>query len=319
MAVYTNISKEELENYLRGYNIGSLINFSKIIDGVENSNFLVKTTKSKYILTIFEKRVDEDELPFFIELMTFFKKNNLLTPLPIKNNEGEVINKLSNKPAAFFTFLDGKSILKPNSNHCLLLGETLGSIHDKAKKFKLKRKNSVGHLEWIKMLQSINPQKAISEFDYFPLIEKILIDILENWPDHLRKSIIHADLFPNNVFFKSNKISGIIDFYFSCYDIVIYDLAICINSWCFDENQNFINENFLSIIEGYEKINLLTTYEKFYFCKLCSGAAIRILLTRIYDYINTPKNSYVVKHDPNQYWRILNFYLNLKNPEDLFQ
>ena len=108
-------------------------------------------------------------------------------------------------------------------------------------------------------------------------MKKILIDILQNWPDHLRKSIIHADLFPNNVFFKSNKISGIIDFYFSCYDIVIYDLAICINSWCFDENQNFINENFLSIIEGYEKINLLTTYEKFYFSKLCSGAAIRIL------------------------------------------
>ncbi len=318
MAVYTNINKKELVKFLENYDLGTFKNFSKIIEGVENSNFLVETSKSKFILTIYEKRVQFEDLPFFINLMKYLFSNNIKCPLPIQDNKGKVLQTISNKPSAIFSFLSGKSKTKITSNDCFLLGKNLGIIHKKSLNFNQRRTNSVGASYWEKLFKSIDRDEIIKKYNFFDDLEIILSNILNKWPNQLRKGIIHGDLFPNNVFFQNKNINGIIDFYFSCYDILAYDIAICINSWCFDKDVKFNFNKFNSLLEGYVSSNRLTLEEKKNLSLLCSGAAIRILLTRLYDSINTPNNSYVVPHDPNEYWNILNFHLNSNKVLDSF-
>ena len=310
MAVYSPIFKEDLEKFLQKYNIGSLIKFDGILEGIENTNYKVQTSEDEYILTIFEKRVDPSDLPFFINLKNHLVKKNFSCPKPIKNIEGEYINLLNDKNCVIISFLKGQKILKVENTHCKQVGKMLALFHEKSKDFKQKRDNTMSHNQWKDIfLKNKNAEK--NQFnDIMPCINKELSFLKTAWPNDLPKGIIHADVFQDNVFFKNNEFSGLIDFYFSCNDFFAYDIALTINAWCFDIKAQFEKDKFFHLTQGYESIRQLTTIEKKHLSILLRGAALRILLTRIYDYIFHPDGAYVKPKDPKEYYSILQFHQN---------
>ncbi|MDC3113053.1 homoserine kinase [Pelagibacteraceae bacterium] len=309
MAVFTKLLKEDIENFISEYSIGNLDSFEEIVDGIENSNFKIFCNNQPYILTIFEKRVTEEELPFFINLKNFLNKNNFECPKAISDKNGEILKRIKNKTAVIITFLEGKSIENPNLKICREVGKMVANLHNLTINFDEKRTNSLDLKDWKEIYRKCLNNNS-EKFNETMNLLKNEIEYLENyWPTNIPCGVIHADLFRDNIFFKDEKISGVIDFYFSCYYFYVYDLAIVINDWCFDEDgQNFHKDSCLSILEEYQKLRVLSDLEKKSLNILLRAAAVRILCTRVHDYIFHPPNVVVVKKDPFEYLNILKWH-----------
>ena len=318
MAVYTKISKKEISYINKKFEVEKIINFVGIKQGIENTNYLLKSKNNKFILTIFEKRVSQKEIPFFMKLMDRLNNFKINCPKPLKNKNGKYLIRIKNKTACIVSFLNGKDKKKLSLKNCFDIGKIIAKIHLSSKKIKFYRKNSMG-------IKNLNPLFNSIKFKSkkFTNIEKFLKnnfkDIKKKWPKGLPNGIIHGDLFIDNVFFKNNKLSGIIDFYFAANDYFMYEIAICINALCFDKkNSKFlINKNKVKkLIKGYESIKKISIKEKKSLNILCRGAAMRYFLTRLYDYTNTPKTAFIKIKDPREYYQKLVIHNNLKTYND---
>tara|TARA_Y100001970_G_scaffold285265_1_gene404462 strand:+ start:38 stop:988 length:951 start_codon:yes stop_codon:yes gene_type:complete len=313
MAVFTKIEEREINEFVNIYNIGTLEEYNEIVEGIENTNYLIICSGKKYILTIFEKRVKEDDLPFFIDLKLYLNKNNFKCPEPIKNKMGSIINTLKNKKAVIISFIEGKKIKVPNLNQCKELGKMIGDLHNLTINYNQRRQNSLDIKEWKNLFNKCQ-NNTTKKFGEILNGLKNEINFLEkSWPKNLPSGVIHADLFKDNIFFKGDKIIGVIDFYFSCYHFFIYDISILINDWCFEENGKiFKYEYFTEIIESYNSKRKLSTEEFNELNFSLRAAAVRILVTRLHDYIFHPKDALVIKKDPYQYYNILKWHQNNK-------
>jgi homoserine kinase type II len=318
MAVYTKISKKEVSYINKKFEIEKIVDFRGIKQGIENTNYLLKSRNKKFILTIFEKRVSQKEIPFFMKLMDHLNNLKINCPKPLKNKSGNYLIRIKNKTACIVSFLDGKDKKKLSLKNCFDIGKTVAQIHLSSRKIKLYRKNSMG-------IKSLNPLFNSVKFKSkkFTNIEKFLKnnfeDIKKKWPIGLPNGIIHGDLFIDNIFFKSNKLSGIIDFYFAANDYFMYEIAICVNALCFDKKKSkfIINKNKVkNLIRGYESVKKISIKEKNSLNILCRGAAMRYFLTRLYDYTNTPKTALIKIKDPREYYQKIVTHNNLKTFKD---
>ncbi len=309
MAVHTKLSQANIKNILKNYNLGRLSNFNGITEGIENTNYLLETEENKFIITIFEKRVDPSLIPFYFEVMTKSKSQGIECPIPIEDKNGEYINIIKNKKMAVFIFLEGQSKKKWSELDCFKVGEKLAKFHFANANNKLNAKNNFAINYWRDIFKKCKNQLNELIPNSLNIITREINFISANWPNNLPKGIIHADLFPDNVFFKNRNISGFLDFYFSCNDFLSYDLAITINAWCF-KNRKFNKKLFISLISGYESIRKLELSEKKNINILLRGAALRFFFTRICDSINNTKNKILIKKDPLEFLEILNFHIN---------
>ena len=321
MAVYTKLDKRDIEEILLNYSIGKLKSFEAIQEGIENTNYYLLVEEKKYILTIYEKRVNPEDLPFFSELMSGLNNKNYKCPVPIINNKNVTISNYKGKKLMIVSFLEGKAkqILTPND--CKQVGVEVGRMHEITKDFKIKRSNNLSVKSWRNLFNSIKDQCSKINKDLPNLIEANLIDVEKNWPKNLPSGIIHADLFSDNIFFKNDKFSGIIDFYFSCNDFYSFEIAICFNALCFDGQKSNLSFNVTkakNFIDGYSKIRKLSEEEKESIKVLSQGAALRFLLTRVFDALNTVEGAIVKVKDPLEYLKRLEFHKNSKNFEDYF-
>ena len=318
MAVYTKISKKEILYINKKFEVDRIIKFNGIKQGIENTNYLLKSRNNKFILTIFEKRVSQKEIPFFMKLMDQLNNLKINCPKPLKNKSGNYQIRIKNKMASIVSFLDGKDKKKLNLKNCFDVGKMVAKIHLSSKKIRLYRKNSMG-------IKNLNPLLNSIKFKSkkFINIEKFLKnnfrDIKKKWPKGLPNGIIHGDLFIDNIFFKNNRLSGVIDFYFAANDYFMYEIAICVNALCFDKKKSkfLINKKKIkNLIKGYESIKKISIKEKKSLNILCRGAAMRYFLTRLYDYTNTPKTALIKIKDPREYYQKLVIHNNLKTFKD---
>jgi len=317
MAVFSPINKKDLLPFLEKYEIGTLEKFEGILEGIENTNYKLITSKDIFILTIFEKRVNTKDLPFFINLQNHLAHKNFKCPQPIANKEGKSVNILNGKPAVIISFLHGEKASEATPHHCQQVGKTLSFLHQASNDFKQQRTNGMHQSQWVNLFEKC---KIIADHPYMDLIkpiEKELHFLDQNWPINLPKGIIHADVFQDNVFFKNNQFSGLIDFYFSCHDFLSYDIAITINAWCFDKKGKLDKVKCKSLIEGYQVNRLLNHDEKKSIPILLRGAAIRILITRLYDQLYHPAGAFVIPKEPLEYFAILQFHQTHNLFEDI--
>ena len=321
MAVYTKLNQGAVENILSNYNLGKLDVFKGIEEGIENTNYFLSVNKKKFILTIYEKRVKSKDLPFFSDLMTKQNKANFKCPVPIINNQNESITEFQGKNLMIVSFLEGKAKQNLSPNNCKSIGVEVAKMHQLTQNFKLKRQNDLSITSWRSLFESVKNQCSKIHKDLPKLIEENLIDVEKNWPKDLPKGIIHADLFHDNIFFLKENFSGIIDFYFSCEDFFAFEIAICFNALCFDgmkENLSFNVTKAKNFIEGYSSIKKLSESETKSIKVLSQGAALRFLLTRVFDSLNTVKGAIVKVKDPIEYLKRLEFHKNSKSYEDYF-
>ena len=318
MAVYTKISKRDLSYINKKFNIENFETFKGIKQGIENTNYLLKSKNKKFILTIFEKRVLKKEIPFFMKLIDRLSNLNVNCPRPLKNRNGNFIIKLKGKSACIVTFLKGKDKKKLNYKNCFDVGKMIASMHLSTKKIKLFRKNSMSIKNLNPLLKSIKfKSKKFINLEKF--LKTNLRDIKNRWPKDLPNGIIHGDLFIDNIFFNNNKLSGLIDFYFAANDYYMYEIAICVNALCFDKiKTKFIlnKKKVKNLIKGYESIKTISQREKKSLNILCRGAAMRYFLTRLYDYSNTPKTALIKIKDPSEYYQKLSIHNKLKSYRD---
>lgn len=313
MAVYTDVGERELTAFLAQYECGRLLSYKGIAEGVENSNFLLRTEAGTFILTLYEKRVDRNDLPFFTGLMRHLASRGLNCPLPVETRDGTVLGELAGRPAALFTFLEGMWSRRPNAEQCREVGVALAHLHDAASGFDLKRPNALSVNSWRPLLEGCR-EGADEVADGLRAELETELDFLEaHWPRALPTGVIHADLFPDNVFFLSGELSGLIDFYFACNDILAYDLAICLCAWCFELDGSYNVTKGRALIEGYRSARELSDDELTALPILARGAALRFLLTRLYDWIHVPANSFVTKKDPKEYLRKLRFHRTVRS------
>ena len=320
MAVYTEVSDEEMRACRARDHNGHVVSYTGIAEGVENSNFLVHTETGPYILTLYEKRVNPAELPFFIELMEHLAARGLACPTPLHGRDGQVLRQLCGRPAAMVTFLRGMSARRLTTGHCGALGGALAAMHAKGADFAQTRANNLSVAGW----RPLFGQCRAGADDVTPGLAAFVaerLDFLEShWPKTLPSGLIHADLFPDNVFFMTDKatgtetVSGLIDFYFACTDFLAYDLAICLNAWCFEPDGAFNATKARAMLNGYRKVRPLSADELDALPLLAQGAAMRFLLTRLYDWINTPSGALVKRKDPLEYYRKLRFHQGVSGP-----
>ena len=319
MAIYTKISSSDIKSIEKNYNLGKIFSFKGIKKGIENTNYLLKTKDKKFILPLFERRVHKKDLPFFMNLMDKLTKYKINCPKPQKNKRGSFLIKIKNKTASIVSFVEGKDKLKLNPKNCYEIGKNIAKFHKASKKIKLYRKNSLSLKDWPKLLNKIGNKSKIVSPNLSSLMKNSFLQIKNKWPKNLPFGIIHADLFIDNIFFKKNKFHGYIDFYFACNDFLMYEIAICINALCFDKINNkfiFNKRKSKNLIKGYSKIRKFTIKEKKSLNVLCKGAALRYLLTRTYDYLNTPKSAVIKIKNPREYiqkLKIHNQFSNFKN------
>ncbi|MDF7675041.1 homoserine kinase [Acetobacteraceae bacterium ESL0709] len=303
MAVYTDIEEKALKEFLGGYELGTLVGFEGITEGIENSNFRLTTSSGSYILTLFEKRMNPAELPWFLGYMDHLAHEGVSCPLPVKDRDGRALRTLAGRPAVIVTFLPGKAVSVITPDVCEELGRAMALLHQKGEGYRTERPNSLDAASWKPLLAQCrsNGDEAIEAL--IAQTSQNLDRILEHWPTQntLPRGQIHADLFPDNVFFRDGKVSGLIDFYFACTDFLAYDLAICLNAWCFEAERQYRPERAAGLIKGYETVRPLTREEKAVLPVLCQGAAVRFLLTRLYDWVHTPEGANVVRKDPWAY------------------
>ena len=312
MAVYTEVSDEELAAFLALYDIGGLLSYKGIAEGVENSNFFLHTTGGTYILTLYEKRVREEDLPFFLALMQHLAKQGLNCPLPVSNRKGEPLGKLAGRPAAICTFLDGIAVRRPRAHHCGALGGALAKLHQLGQDFPMVRPNALSLQGWSPLFRLAEAQADTVAAGLTERIRKELAFLEAAWPADLPTGVIHADLFTDNVFFIGTEVSGLIDFYFACTDALAYDLAICLNAWCFEPDWSFNITKGRAMIAGYQAVRPLTGRETEALPILCRGSALRFMLTRLVDWLNVPPGALVRPKDPLEYDRKLAFHRHVR-------
>lgn len=318
MAVYTKLEHKEVDRFLEQYDINNFKDFKEITEGVENTNYLIKTLGQDYILTIYEKRVDENDLPFFIKLLSILSENNFPCPKPIPNKNNEKINKIKNKNAALVTFLNGHSKTRITIEDCFEIGKITAQLHEITKKFNIYRKNNLSIESWQSIFDKIIKQKIDLDESIIKKTKNYLNFLKDKWPKELPQGIIHADLFPDNIFFTNNKVSGIIDFYFACNDFFAYEIAICLNSICFDNNSTFNMTKAKNLIDGYSSTRELSEDEKKYLPIPSMGAAMRFFLTRLYDFYHTDNKANVKIKDPFEYLKKIEFHSTIKNFNEYF-
>jgi homoserine kinase type II len=316
MAVYTDVTADDLNEFLAGYDIGELRSYKGIAEGVENSNFLVHTSAGNFILTLYEKRVAERDLPFFLALMEHLAGRGINCPLPVKNKQGGVLGKIAGRPAAIVTFLDGLWIRRPNAGHCAAVGEALAGLHLAGKDFAKKRPNALGIESWRPLYEQAKDRGDSVRPSLGAEIAKELDALEKSWPRDLPQGVIHADLFPDNVFFLGDKLSGLIDFYFACTDTLSFDVAICLNAWCFEPDHSYNVTKGRALLKSYAKARPLSAAERAALPILARGAAMRFLLTRLVDWLAVPDGALVKPKDPLEYFRKLRFHQSVKSAGD---
>jgi homoserine kinase type II len=305
MAVYTEVSDTELEAFLADYDIGTPESFKGIAEGVENSNYLLATTKGQYLVTLYEKRVDPRDLPFFLGLMDHLADRGINCPRPIHGRDGKALRTLAGRPAAITTFLHGMWPRRMTVAHCGPVGEAAAALHLAGRDFELTRTNALSVAGWRPLwegsrrhIDAALDRELGAEIEHFEA----------SWPKDLPAGVIHADLFNDNVFFLNDKLSGLIDFYFACNDLLAYDVAICLNAWCFEADNSFNATKARALLQGYERVRRLEDAEREALPLLARGAALRFLLTRLYDWVHTPANALVKRKDPQEYLAKLRFH-----------
>jgi homoserine kinase type II len=315
MAVYTDVAAEELEAFLAGYDIGELLAYKGIAEGVENSNFLVHTGQGNFILTLYEKRVAAADLPFFLGLMEHLASRGITCPQPVKNRAGVVLGTVAGKPAAIITFLDGMWLRRPAAGHCGALGEALARLHRAGADFPGKRANTLSVEGWRPLYETVAARCDGVRPGLAAGLAAELTALETAWPGDLPQGVIHADLFPDNVFFLGDRLSGLIDFYFACSDALAYDLAICLNAWCFEPDHSYNVTKGRSLLQSYAAVRALSPLEKQALPMLARGAALRFLLTRLVDWFDE-RSALVRRKDPLEYFRKLRFHQAVTSVRD---
>lgn len=308
MAVYTDVTEIELAEFLSGYEIGELLSYKGIAEGSENSNFLLHTAGGNFILTLYEKRVDEEELPFFIGLMEHLAGKGIPCPLPVRRRDGAVIGRLVDRPAALVTFLEGMWIRRPTAQHCREVGRALAELHEAGRDFPMTRRNALDLAGCRTLWEKARDRADEIEAGLAADIEREFDEVARLWPRDLPSGIIHADLFPDNVFFLGDRLSGLIDFYFACNDLYAYDIATCLNAWCFERDFSFNLTKGAALLAGYQSRRRLEPGEERALPVLARGSALRFLLTRLYDWLNVPDGALIQKRDPAEYVKRMRFH-----------
>ena len=318
MAIYTKVDTHEAKSILKNYNLGELKKIQGIKKGIENTNYLLITTTGKFILTLFEKRVQAKELPFFMNLMLGLNDRKILCPKPIKNKNKKTLFQIKNRQAAICSFVYGKEKNSHTLSECRSIGKNIAKLHMVGKKIKLHRANNLSIKSWIALNQSIKTKANKKIPNIYSFINTLLLDLQKKWPSQLPTGIIHGDLFPDNIFFNKKKFAGFIDFYFSCSDFLIYDIAICINAMCFDKKIKFNKLKANALLKGYSSQRKISKKEFTALPQLLLGASIRFFLTRLHDSINRQKGAVVKVKNPNEFLKRIQFYINTKNVNKLF-
>ena len=314
MAVYTDVPDEELKSFIADYTIGEVASCKGIAEGVENSNFLLRTEAGTYILTLYEKRVAPADLPFFIALMEHLAAAGIACPVPIKARDGEALRRLCGKPAAVISFLDGMWPRRIQPFHCGGVGDALARLHLAGASFALRRPNNLSVAGWRSLFEACKDRAHEVRAGLAEELGAELAALERDWPPHLPGGVIHADLFPDNVFFRGERVSGLIDFYFACTDFLAYDLAICLNAWCFENDGSFNVTKARLLLASYRAVRPLTPAEFTALPLLARGGALRFLLTRLYDWLNHPPGAFVRPKDPLEYLQKLRFHRSIANP-----
>lgn len=313
MAVYTEVPDVELQSFITSYGLGQLLSYKGIAEGVENTNYIIHTDSGPFILTLYEKRVKKEDLPFFLGLMEHLAKSGFSCPTPVRDQSGVMLRELSGRPAALISFLEGFWVRRPQLNHCSALGRSLAELHLACSNFNMSRKNSLSVTSWPGLFESFRSEADNIAPGLSNLIQEELEHLQQNWATDLPNGIIHADLFPDNVFFLGDKISGLIDFYFACNDLLSYDIAVCLNAWCFEPDNSFNISKARALLNGYQQVRKLKKVELSTLPLLARGAAIRFLLTRSYDWLNKEMDAFVKPKDPSEYLRKLRFHQSVKD------
>ncbi len=316
MAVYTPVNAGEIKAFLDSYDVGDIVSFKGIAEGVENTNYILQTSRASYILTLYEKRVNPDDLPYFLGLMDHLVQKGVNCAAPVRDRDGVILKNLCGRPAALISFLPGLSINRPGADHCGQLGQALAQMHGAAADFALSRENALSVAGW----QILVNQCAARADEVADGLEELIHDemafLKAHWPTDLPEGIIHADLFPDNVFFMKGKLSGLIDYYFACNDILAYDVAICLNAWCFEADGCFNMTRAGRMLRGYNGERAMTAREMTAFSVLCRGAAFRFLLSRLYDWLNQVPGALVQVKDPAEYIMKLEFHRAVTDPSE---
>ena len=313
MAVYTEVGDEALAAFLADYAIGSVVAFRGIAEGVENSNFSLRTTTGDYILTLYEKRVDPADLPWFLGLMEHLATRGITCPRPVHGRDGAALRGLAGRHAAITTFLPGVWPRRVRQEHCGPVGEALAALHLAGRDYAPPRRNALGPDGWRPLFEQARGRADEVASGLAAELDAALSAILAAWPTGLPVGHIHADLFPDNVFFLDGRLSGLIDFYFAATDLLIFDVAVCLNAWCFEPDFAFNVTKARAMLAAYAARRPLSPAERAALPVLCQGAAIRFLLTRLYDWVNTPPGAMVTRKDPIEYLRRLRFHLSARD------
>ena len=316
MAVYTKVDDEALAAFLADYDIGTPLSAKGIAEGVENTNYLVRTTTGTFILTLYEQRVDPSELPFFVTLMEHCADRGLKTPRPVPRRDGARLATLCGRDAAVVTFLDGVAVRRPGPVHCAAVGQGLAALHNATADFPLHRENALGIASWAPLFEASRTDADRVMDGLTTLVDAELDTLSATWPTSLPRGVIHADLFPDNAFFIGRNLSGIIDFYFACTEILAYDLAVCLNAWCFEEDGAFNVTKARAMITAYAQARPLSDDEIAALPVLARGAALRFCLTRLHDWLRVPDQALVTPKDPRPYARRLRFHQGVRGPAD---
>ncbi|MGD0723451.1 MAG: homoserine kinase [Roseiarcus sp.] len=316
MAVYTEVTDEALGAFLADYDLGAASSLKGIAEGVENSNFLLHTGGGAFFLTLYEKRVKESDLPFFIGLMEHLARKGVNCPQPVRNRRGEALGQLAGRPAAIVTFLDGLSIRRPGARHCASVGEALGRMHKAGADFALRRPNALSIGGWPALFEAARARADEVAPGLAAETANDMAALGAAWPGGLPDGVIHADLFPDNVFFLGEELSGLIDFYFACNDALAYDLAVALNAWCFEPDGSFNITKGMALINGYERVRRLSGAETEALPILARGAALRFMLTRLVDWLNVPPGAKVVPKNPLEYLGKMRFHRGVASARD---
>jgi homoserine kinase type II len=316
MAVYTDVAADELADFLSQYEIGELLSYKGIAEGVENSNFLLHTTTGSFFLTLYEKRVAMADLPFFLGLMGHLASHGINCPQPVKKRSGETLGTLAGRPAAIIDFLEGVWPRKPNTAHCAAVGQVLAKMHLAGRDFPMKRANALSVSGWQPLFDQAASRADTLQLGLRQLMSDELDHLERTWPNNLPEGVIHADAFPDNVLFLGERLSGLIDFYFACNDILAYDVAICLNAWCFEPDHSFNVTKARAFLNAYGRERKLSAAEEAALPLLARGAAIRFLLTRLVDWLNVPPGALVKPKDPLEYVRKLRFQQSVASVRD---
>ncbi len=316
MAVYTEVSDDDLNAFAAEYDIGEVMSCKGIAEGIENTNYLLGTGSASYILTLYEKRVKEGDLPFFLALMEHLAARGIPCPTPVKGRDGAALRRLSGRPAAIVTFLDGMWPRRPTPAHCAGLGQAMARMHIAAADFALTRPNALSVQSWRPLLEAAAPGAVEVRVGLAGEVARELDAVEAGWPSRLPSGVIHADLFPDNVFFRGEALSGLIDFYFACTDFFAYDLAVCLNAWCFEPDFSFNITKARRLLSSYRAERDFSPEELRALPLLARGSAMRFLLTRLYDWLNTPADALVTRKDPLEYLAKLRFHQAVAGPGD---